>query len=195
MKQSVLLIFAVVLLIPSNVFGVEKGKRFGVELNSGASIATKKLSGIKPYPGLGFEGLVHYHLVPQFGIYGGWGWNYLGAGESFIGPDASFEETGYILGVQYKQSFRNSPISCYLRLAGLYNHIETENSEGDIISDTGHGFGYQAAIGVEIPLGEKWSLTPGFKFNHLKRDSKFDNVLKKLDLNYVSLRIGLVRYF
>lgn len=195
MKQSVLLIFAVVLLIPSNVFGVERGERFSVELNSGVSLATNKLIGIKPYPGLGFEGLVHYHLVPQFGVYGGWGWNHFGVGKSFIGSDASFEETGYILGVQYKQSFGDSPISCYLRLAGLFNHIETENSEGDIISDTKHGFGYQAAVGMEIPLGEKWSLTPGLKFNHLKRDSKFDDVLKKLDHNYVSLRIGLVRYF
>ncbi len=195
MKQNVLVFFVLVLLIPSSLFGIEKGKRFGVELNSGVSIATKKLSGITAYPGLNFEGLVHYNLVPQFGIYGGWGWNHFGVGKSFIGPDGSFEETGYLLGVQYKQPFGNSPVSGYLRLAGLFNHIETENSEGEIISDTKYGFGYQVATGVEISLGEKWSLTPGLKFNHLKRDSKFDGVLKTLDHNYISLRIGLVRYF
>lgn len=195
MKQSVLLFSALLLLFSANAFGIERGERFSAEVNSGISIATTKLSGITAYPGLNFEGLVHYHLVPQFGIYGGWGWNHFGVGKSFIGTDGSFEETGYILGVQYKQSFRNSPISGYLRLAGLYNHIETENSDGDIISDTGHGFGYQIGAGVEIPLGEKWSLTPGLKFNHLKKNSKFDGMLKEINHNYISLRIGLVRYF
>jgi hypothetical protein len=61
----------------------------------------------------------------------------------------------------------SSPVSYFVRAGALYCHIETENNDGDIISDTGHGVGYQVAGGIEVSLGKNWSLAPGLKFNSL----------------------------
>ena len=83
----------------------------------------------------------------------------------FAGSNTDFEETGYVIGLQFKHPVDGFLSSYYLRAGALYNHIEVENDNGDIIGDTGHGLGFQLAAGVDIPLGAKWSLTPGVKYN------------------------------
>ena len=173
----------------------ENEKRFGVEFSGGISKATNELAGTKLDLGLGYEGIFHYRFLPHTGVYAGWGWNHFGAERSFAGDKVCFEETGYVLGLQYKRPFGNSPVAWYLRAGGLYNHVETEDVDGEIINDTGHGLGWQAAAGIDLPLGKNWSLTPGLKFNALSRDSDFDGVEKELDYNYVSLRVGILKKF
>lgn len=195
MKTNVLLVFTMIVLMPATALAQENEKRFGFELNSGVSMATNKLSETTPNPGFGFEGVFHYRFLPHLGVYAGWGLNRLGAEESFAGNDVCFEETGYIFGLQYKHPFGSSSFDYYLRLAGLYSHIETENSDGDVFNDTGHGFGWQAAGGIEIPIGNKWGFTPGIKFNALTRESVFEGVTKRLNHNYISLRIGIIKHF
>jgi hypothetical protein len=39
-----------------------------------------------------------------------------------------------------------------LKGGATYNHIETENSEGEIIDDSGHGFGWQAGTGLSLAI-------------------------------------------
>ena len=146
-------------------------------------------------PGFGYEGIIHYNILPKVGLYGGWGWNQFEAEESFAGENTIFEETGYILGLQYKQLIGNTKTSWYLRAGGLYAHIETENNKGDIINNTGHGLGWQLAGGFDFKLGNNWSLTPGFKFNSLSRNTEFNNKNHQFNHNYGSLRIGLLKKF
>lgn len=195
MKTKVFLSIALIVLLSATTLAQENEKRFGFELNSGASMCTNKLGGSTLNPGYGFEGIFHYRFMPFTSAYGGWGWNRFGAEESFAGDAVSFEETGYVLGLQFKHPFGKSPVQYYLRAGGLYNHIETENSDGDIFNDTGHGMGWQVAGGIDVPMGKNWSFTPGIKFNSLSRESEFDGVTKKLDYNYVSLRVGFLKRF
>jgi opacity protein-like surface antigen len=195
MKTRVLITVLFVATFAINGFAQEKEKRFGFELGAGASFATNKLDDAKLNPGFGFEGIFHYRFIEHAGIYAGWGWNRFGANESFAGDDVCFEETGYVFGLQFKHPFGSSPVSYYVRAAGLYNHIEVENSEGSIILDTGHGFGWQAAGGVDVPLGKNWSLTPGVKFNSLKTDVEDEGVTVPLNLNYISVRVGILKKF
>jgi hypothetical protein len=75
-----------------------------------------------------------------------------------------------VFGLQYKHAIGSTPLSYYLRAGGLYNHIEIENADGDIIGDTEHGLGWQFAAGIDYSLGKNWSITPGLKFNSLARD-------------------------
>jgi hypothetical protein len=173
----------------------EGQKRFGFELNGGGSFALTKLDDVTLNPGFGFEGVFHYRILKEFGIYGGWGWNRMGADQSFAGNDVCFEETGYVLGLQYRKQLGSLPLSFYLRGAGLYNHLEVENADGDIIHDTGHGFGWQAATGLEYHFGNNWSLTPGVKFNALVRESDYEGVTRDLTLNYLQVRVGIVKRF
>lgn len=195
MKTKVLLSISLVTLLTFTVFAQDDSKRFGFELSSGVTMATNKLSGSTLNPGFGFEGIFHYRFLSNLGAYAGWGWNRLGAEESFAGDDVCFEETGYVLGLQFKNPFGNSPVQYYLRAGALYGHIETENSDGDVFNDTGHGFGWQAAGGIDIPMGKNWSFTPGVKFNSLSRDSDFEEITKELNHNYVSLRVGFLKRF
>lgn len=195
MKAKRFVFLAILGLLTMGSFAQEKERRFGFELSSGVSIATSKLSDAKLQPGFGLEGIFHYRFMPHTGIYGGWGWNRFGSDNSFAGSDVCFEETGYALGLQFKHPVGASALSYYLRGGGLYNHIETENAEGDVIHDTKHGWGFQLAGGIDINLGKNWSLTPGIKFNSLSRETKFEGVSKQMNLNHLSVRAGILKKF
>ena len=195
MKTKVLLLTIVLIILSLYSSAQEKENRWGFELNSGASFATSKLNDADLNPGFGFEGVFHYRFLPHTGFYGGWGWNLFGADNSFAGADVCFEETGYVLGLQFKHPLGNSPLSYYLRAGGLYNHIEIDNSDGKIIMDSGHGLGWQLAGGLEFNLGRNWSLTPGVKFNALNRDVENVGVNVPLELNYVQVRFGILKKF
>ncbi len=188
------LTFAMLVLLSLSSYAQESEKRFGFELSSGASVATKKLGGSTVNPGLGFEAIFHYRILAHTGIFVGWGWNKFAVDESFVGNDRDFEETGYVFGVEFKHPIRESKTSYYLRAGGLYNHIEIENG-GDVTHNSGHGLGWQLAGGLDFPLGKNWSLTPGVKFNSLNRDVENEGVNVPLDLNYLQLRIGILKKF
>jgi hypothetical protein len=189
------LAFVMLVLLSVSSFAQESEKRVGFELNSGLSVATQKINGTSLKPGFGFEGSLHYRFMPHLGVYAGWGWNRFGADESFAGNDVCFEETGYVFGLNFKHPIGNSKTMYYVRVGGLYNHIETENSAGDIIIDSKHGLGYQLAAGVDISLGKNWSFVPGFKFNSLSRDTDIEGVSKQLNYQYISARIGIFKKF
>lgn len=194
MKTKVLIAVAVLALTLSG-YAQEKEKRFGFEVSGGASFATSDLGGANLQLGFGGEGIFHYRFMPRLGVYAGWGYNAFSAESSFAGNETDFEETGYVFGLQFKHPIGISPVSYYVRAGGLYNHIEIENTDGDIIGDTGHGFGWQAAGGVDIPLGRNWSLTPGLKFNSLSGDVNMEGTTTQLDLNYIQVRVGILKKF
>jgi len=194
MKTKVLIAVAVLALTLSG-FAQEKEKRFGFEVSGGASFATSDLGDANLQLGFGGEGIFHYRFMPHLGVYAGWGYNAFSAENSFAGNEIDFEETGYVFGLQFKHPIGISPVSYYVRAGALYNHIELENTDGKIISDTGHGFGWQAAGGVDIPLGRNWSLTPGVKFNSLSGDVNMEGTKTQLDLNYIQVRVGILKKF
>lgn len=194
MKTKVFLLGFLALIAIGGFAQEEKGK-FGVEINGGASFGIAELDDAKLNAGFGFEGLFHYEFIKNLGIYAGWGWNRFVSDNSFAGIDARFEETGYVFGLQYRYPISNSPVAVFVRGAGLYNHIEIENVDGDIIADTGHGFGGQAAIGVEVNVGSGWSLSPGVKFNFLNRTASYQNVEHELGLQYMSARLSVIKRF
>lgn len=201
MKVNVIILAIVMNIVSSKAIAQSSCcppyKKFGVEQNAGVPIPTSKLVGAKLNPRVGGELLLHYNFMPHLGLYGGWGWNQLSADKSFAGDDVDFEETGYIVGLEWKHPFFcSSSLSYYLRGGALYNHIEIENNpEGSIIGDTGHGWGYQFAGGLDISLGKNFHLTPGVKFNSLKRSLNFEGQTYKLRYNYLSIRIGLLYEF
>ncbi len=195
MKTKVILVLMLLAAITLQVSAQENENRFGVEFSLGASMATNKLAGATLNPGFGGEAIFHYRFMPDLGIYGGWGWNRFGAEESFAGDNACFEETGYVLGLQYKRPIANTKTSWYLRAGGLYNHIETENAEGENIHNTGHGPGWQLAGGFDFALGKNWSLTPGIKFNSLTREADYENITRNFRYNYASVRFGILKRF
>lgn len=195
MRTKDLLLVALLCFFSYRSIAQETEKRFGFELSTGASFALSKPGDTQLNPGFGAEGIFHYRFLTNTGIFAGWGWNRFGADQSFAGENTCFEETGYLIGLELKQAIGNKSLLYYLRFAGLYNHLELENAAGEIIGDSGHGLGFQLAAGIDYKLGEKWSLTPGLKFNSLSRSIEIDNVDTNLSHRYISIRIGLLRNF
>ncbi len=191
-KVVILVMFA---LLSFGAKAQNSDKKFSVEINAGMAIPVKEIDNTKLNPGAGFEGVLHYRFMPHMGIYAGWGWNKLSTGNLFGQNDICLEETGYVFGLQFMHPIADYSFSYYVRAAGLYNHIEVENGDGDIIHDTGHGFGYQVAGGLNFNLGNSWSLNPGVKFNALNRKTDIEEVSVNMNYQYIAVRVGVVKSF
>lgn len=194
MKTKVFIAVAMFALLSTTTDAQEKEKRFGLEVSGGPSFATREFAeGLRM--GYGVEGTIHYRFMPLTGIYAGWGENWFSTETSSSDNNRDYEETGYVLGLQFKYPFKGSRSSFFLRAGVLYSHIEVENDNGDILEDTGHGPGYQLAGGIDISLGSGWSLTPGIKFNSLSRETEFEEASGQIDHQYISARIGIMKRF
>lgn len=194
MKTKVFIAMAMLALFSTTTDAQEKEKRFGLEVSGGPSFATREFAdGLRM--GYGVEGTIHYRFLPFTGIYAGWGENWFSTETSSSDNNRDYEETGYVLGLQFKYPIKGSRASFFLRAGALYNHIEVENDNGDILEDTGHGPGYQLAGGIDVSLGSGWSLTPGIKFNSLSRETEFEGASGQLDYQYISARIGIMKRF
>lgn len=186
-KKFSVLLFSFLLVL----FSAAAQNKWGIEVKPGVNFATTKLGDADLKTGFGFEGTLSYRFVKHLGVYAGWSWNKFSADQSFAGSKADFEETGYCFGLQFVHPVGSSNINYMLKGGGTYNHIETENSAGNIINDTGHGLGWQAGAGAVIPLGNRFSLTPEVRYRSLARGMTIGEVKKDVNLNYVSVGVGL----
>lgn len=186
---------ATILMVTLTMSGMAQGKssRFSLELRPAASLATTKLGDISLKPGYGAEGILHLNVWNGASFYGGWGWNKFASEESVAGSNLDFEETGYAMGLRYTFDLPKS-MGVFVRAGAIYNHIEAEDG-GDVISDTGHGWGWQAEAGMDISLGRGWMLRPGLKYQSLNRDLTLGSATRNVDLNYLSLGIGIAKIF
>jgi len=82
-----------------------------------------------------------------------------------------------------------------IRAGGTYNHIEIENDDGDLYSDSGHGIGWQVAGGVDLPIGRSWSVVPSIKYSSLSREFKSDVNTFDSKMNTLSTHIGIFKNF
>jgi hypothetical protein len=165
--------------------------KWSLEFRPGVNYATQDIADADLGLGFGTELTIAYRFMPHLAAYAGWSYNNFAVDQSFAGPDASFEETGYTFGLQFIHPIGESGLSYLVRAGGTYNHIEIENNDGDIIIDSGHGLGWQAEAGLVIPLSEKFSLLPSLRYRSLNRDIEIENVSTSVDLNYLSVGVGL----
>ena len=166
-------------------------KKWSFEFRPGVNFATKKLGDANLKTGFGIEGTFAYRFMPHLAGYAGWSWNKFSASQSFAGSNLDFDETGYCFGLQFIHPIEKSNISYMIKGGATYNHIETENSTGKIINDTGHGLGWQAGGGITIPMGNRWLLIPEVRYRSLTRDITVGEVKTPVNLNYISAGVGL----
>ncbi len=169
--------------------------RFNWELRTGVDFATQKLGDADLNTGFGFDGIIGYRFMPHLSAYTGWGWHKFRANNSFAGPDTDFEETGYTLGLQFSDRLGLSKYDYFVRAGGIYNHIEVENSSGDITADSGHGFGWQAEAGLAVSLGKRWQLIPSVRYRSLNRDIEIANTTMETNLAYFNTGVSILRSF
>lgn len=191
MKKSLLTIVSLLALFALYQTEAQAQNRWGAEFRSGVDFATKDIADADLKTGFGFEGAIAYRFMPHLAAYAGWSWNHFAVDQSFVGTDASFEETGYTFGLQFIHPIGGSDVSYMVRAGGTYNHIEIENNYGEVIIDSGHGLGWQAEAGLMIHISENFSLLPSVRYRSLSRKIDINNVNTSVDLNYVSVGVGL----
>lgn len=169
--------------------------RWGLTLRGGADFATAKLGDADLKTGFGFEGSVSYRFLSHLHAQAGWSWNKFKTNQSFAGSDVDFEETGYLAGLQFIHPIADSKFSYLVGAGATYNHIETENPEGDIIADSGHGFGWQAEAGISIEVFKHWKLIPSVRYRALSRELKIDETITPVDLKYIATQLGITWSF
>lgn len=169
--------------------------RLSWELRPAVGFATQELGDAELTPGLGIEGSIAYRFMPHLSAYAGWGWQQFSANHSFAGANVDVEETGYTFGLQFIHPIGTLPLSYLVKAGGIFNHIEIENGEGDVTADSGHGLGWQAEAGLVFPVGEHWRLLPTLRYRALSRDIEVGNSSTAVDLNYLSVGVGISRFF
>jgi opacity protein-like surface antigen len=189
MKKSITLFVGMLILVLSSQ--IEAQSKWSFDLKSGVSYATEDLGDADLGVGIGFDGTFAYRILPHLSAYAGWGWNQFNAEESFAGKDIDFEETGYSLGFKFIHPFGESNISYLVHAGAVYNHIEVENNDGDIISDSGHGLGWQIGAGLSFPISGQLFINPTVSYRSLSRDIEIANVKTGVDQNYITAGVGL----
>lgn len=170
-------------------------ERWAVELRGNGALPTRDIGSDPLSTGLGLEGTVRYRFLPHLAVYAGWDWTRFGADRSFAGSDMDFEETGYALGLRFEHPVAGSRTAAWVRAGGTWDHVEVEDTDGEIISDSGHGPGWEVGAGVATPIRGRWSLTPGLRYRSLSRDVEIDQATTSVDLRYLAFEIGVARSF
>lgn len=196
MKKTIIASTALIALLATSPLQAQD--RWSFELRTGGAVPGEDIGGSDlSYAAFGFEGTVRYRFMEHLAAYAGWDWIHFDADDGFALPDAEFEETGYVFGLRFEHPLRGESggPAAWVRVGGTYDHIEVEDPTGEIVSDSGHGLGWEAAAGLALGLGSRWSLTPGLRYRSLSRDVTWDQATVPVDLDYLALEIGFSRTF
>jgi len=185
MKQSFLLVIVTLFF----TFSMQAQNRLSFELRGHSSFPTEDLGNTALQNGLGFEGMFDYRFLPHLSVYAGWGWNQMSTDVTVNELDV--EETGYLFGLQFNHPIGDGWVSYYVRAGGTYNHLEIEDSSGDILDDSGHGLGYRIGLGLDITVLGNLHIKPGVKYQALTRDVNIGAVTTSVDHNYFAAGVGL----
>jgi len=170
--------------------------RWAFELRGGVAFPTEDIGNDALGRGMGFDGTLRYRFLPHLALYGGWDWIGFSPDELSGTADLDLEETGYTFGLRFEHPLAGDPgLAGWVRAGATYDHLEIEVEDGDIIADSGHGFGWEAAAGVAIGAGARWSVTPGVRYRSLSRDLEIGGVTAGADLRYVMAELGLAVRF
>lgn len=166
-------------------------EKWSVELRPGTNYATEKISDAELKFGIGGEFSVSYNIIPLCSVYLGWSYNNFGVDSSFVGKNGSFEETGYTYGLKFFHELGDNNYALFLIIGGTYNHLEIESDKGEIIIDSGHGLGWQTELGLQFKLVNNFSLTPSVRYRSLNRNIEINGSKNAVNLNYLSIGIGI----
>jgi hypothetical protein len=168
--------------------------RWSAELDAAAAVPTHRLAGADLETGFGFGANVRYRFQPHLAAYGGWEWHRFRTGNVMGAVDLDVEETGYTFGLRFEHPIMGRTAG-WLRAGGLGNHIELEDDDGEIISDSGHGLGWELGAGLAIPVSDRAALTPGVRYRSLQRDLDVGMQRRSGTLAYVTIGAGLAVSF
>ena len=167
---------------------------FSAEVRLGVGYPTEDFGAAEPALGLGFEATILYDLPLCLQLYAGWDWYHFGSEDDAV--DLDFEDTGYAAGLRWTPERFERFLGPWLRAGVVYDHIEIENDEGDVVSDSDHVLGYEAGLGLTFPLGDRVTLTPGVRYRTFAPEMEAAGITADAaDFSYVAMEIGMAIRF
>jgi hypothetical protein len=175
---------------------VRSPSAWSLEFNMDGNFPTAKLGDAALDFGLGFGGTVRYQLMRHLQGYAGWEWHQLRSDELRGSEEIDIEVTGYAVGLRFEHPFRGEGgwgqgAGYWVRAGGLIEHLELEDEDGDPVTDTKHGLGWEAGGGLALPLNTRISLTPGVRYRSLARELTIGSTTRDVTLRYVTATVGV----
>ena len=162
--------------------------RFALELNAGAAFPTEDLGTAALESGFGAGITANIRVMPHLHLYGGWDYHTFVTDQLLGTAEYDVDDTGYALGAKFQHPM-NDRIDSWLRIGALYNHIELEDSNGDIVSDSGHELGWEAGAGVSIAVNDRFAIMPGARFRTYSATLDLDGDELPVDLTYITAEV------
>lgn len=164
----------------------QRTSAFSATVRGGAALPTSDF-GDDVDTGWGFSGDIQFAFHPRVGVYGGYNWHDFDREGDIDGSAAS---QGWNAGLQLILVPRDGLLP-WARAGVVFMKLDGDEAGADFDTDTELGF--EAAIGVDWPLGDVLTFVPMIRYVGYEVDG--DQVpftpVNNLDVNYLTLEAGL----
>ena len=129
-----------------------------------------------------------YSTSPSFSLYGGWAREMFGC--EGCADDDGIHSQGFEGGVKLLMA-RESGALPWIR-GGLIAH-ELTVEDGAVEATSDMGLGFQASVGVDLPLGEVLSFTPALRYQTYEAEFDLigDEIVAESTVQHLALDLGL----
>ena len=191
MMRFIRVALALALLAPA---GAAAQSPFSAELRVGAGIPAQDFGTAELGTGIGGELTLLYQLPLCLQLYAGWDWYHFGTETE--APEYDFEDTGYAAGLRWTPVRLSRFLGPWLRAGIVFDHIEMEDDQGDLVSDSDHTLGFEGGLGLTLPLGERFRLTPGVRYRTFAPEMQVGSVTADAeDFSYIAVEVGIATTF
>ncbi len=175
-----------------------------VEFTGDVALPTSKLQGVKLKRGYGGGANVQLRLQRNLQAYAGYELHKFEPDELLIAQNVDALEHGYTFGLRYSHAFMSGgqttqfsgvPVGFWIKGGGLVNRIELQDGDGDNLTNTEYGLGWEAGAGLTLPVSRRVTFTPGARYRSLSPDLKFGSASRNVTMNYVTATLGLAIAF
>jgi len=104
-------------------------------------------------------------------------------------------ESSFVFGAELKFPFENKSVNYFAYVGGVVGRIHLQDAMNTFNEKSDFGFGWQLGAGAEFRLDDQWSLKPDVRYRSLTQDIEIRAATIDVDLNYISVGLGLVRKF
>jgi hypothetical protein len=137
--------------------------------------------------GWGFEGSVGLALTPMFSLYGGGSRYVYERGGDDTATDGEFVDQGFHAGAKVSLAPMLMGASPWVRGGVIFHDLEQDDA-GATEEDTSTEAGFEVGAGLEIPLGQVLSFTPGARYHSYRQNS--DSLGDELNISAWSIEFG-----
>jgi len=170
------------------------GLGLGFEARIGQAFTTDNFGATDLGNGLGAEIHGNWYVTPNFALFTGLAGVIFDANDDFTGRDNAITDLGYIAGIKVGGRFGRSRIGWRVHGAANYGEMKLYEEDTDhSIGETGHEMGWEVGYAVTITLPNQWVLTPGMTYRSRSADLRVNGVSESVDLNYVTVGVGIAR--